>query len=117
VRLWTSSVRPGWKVVGLDGGVPGTKLLAGYAGAAGDLTVIGLDTSGAQLNATSPVEVPYSIGGLSPLTTFHVAVWNESGDGTNAVDADVATDAAGVATLTVPLHGVFALTTMPVQVS
>src|SRR6185437_15540006 len=31
VKLWTMSVKPGWKVVGLDG-ASGSKLLAGYAG-------------------------------------------------------------------------------------
>src|SRR6266496_3386904 len=46
VRLWTMSVKPGWQAVGLDGD-SGSKLLAAYAGATGDVSVLGLDTSGA----------------------------------------------------------------------
>jgi len=113
VKLWTMSVKPGWKVVGLDG-ASGSKLLAGYAGPAGELTVLGLDTSGAQLNTLSGETRSYSIGGLPVLATFHLAVWNEQGDGRNAVDGDVVVDPAGVATITVPLNAVFSLTTMPV---
>src|SRR6476659_5499992 len=113
VKLWTMSVKPGWKVVGLDG-TSGSKLLAGYAGPAGELSVLGLDTSGAQLNTLSGETRTYSIGGLPALATFHLALWNEQGDGRNAVDGDVVVDPAGVATITVPLHAVFSLTTMPV---
>jgi hypothetical protein len=114
IKLWTMSVKPGWSVIGLDGGA-GTKLLTAYTGPTGGMTVLGLDTSGAQLNAASTTQVSYSIGGLPPLTTFHVGVWNETGDGKDVVDADVTADPAGVATLSVPLNAVFALTTLPVQ--
>jgi hypothetical protein len=113
VRLWTMSVKPGWKVVGLDG-TSGSKLLAGYAGPAGELTVLGLDTSGAQLNTLSSETRTYSIGGLPAFAVLHLAVWNEHGDGQNAVDGDVVVDPAGVATISVPLNAVFSLTTMPV---
>jgi hypothetical protein len=113
VRLWTMSVKPGWKVVGLDG-TSGSKLLASYAGPAGELTVLGLDTSGAQLNTLSSETRTYSIGGLPAFAVLHLAVWNEHGDGQNAVDGDVVVDPAGVATISVPLNAVFSLTTMPV---
>jgi hypothetical protein len=114
VELWTTTVKQGWKVVGLDG-ASGSKLLAAYAGPTGDMTVLGLDTSGAQLNAASAETVSYSIGGLPPLASFHLAVWNERGDGRNTVGGDVVSDPAGVATLTVPLQAVFSLTTMPLE--
>jgi hypothetical protein len=110
------SVQPGWKVVGLDS-VSGSRLLTAYAGPTGDMTVLGLDTAGAQLNTTSPVQVSYSVGGLPPLASFHLAVWNERGDGQNVIDGDVVADPAGVAVFTVPLHAVFSLTTLPVQAS
>ena len=113
VRLWTMSVKPGWKVVGLDG-TSGSKLLASYAGPAGELTVLGLDTSGAQLNTLSSETRTYSIGGLPAFAVLDLAVWNEHGDGQNAVDGDVVVDPAGVATISVPLNAVFSLTTMPV---
>ena len=116
LHLWTMSVQPGWKVVGLDG-ASGSKLLAAYSGPAGDMTVFGLDTAGAQLNAASPVQVSYSVGGLHPMTSFHLAVWNEKGDGQNVVDGDIVADPAGVAVFSVPLHAVFSLTTMQVQAS
>jgi hypothetical protein len=116
VHLWTMSVKPGWKVVGLDG-ESGSKLLTAYAGPTGDVTVFGLDTAGAQLNAASPVQVSYSIAGLPPLTSLHLAVWNENGDGKNVVHGDVVADPAGVAVISVPLHAVFSLTTLPVQAS
>jgi hypothetical protein len=113
VQLWTSTVKPGWKVIGLDGS-SGAKLLAAYAGAAGDLTVLGLDSDGAQLNDASGEPVSYSIGGLPPRTAFHLVVWNARGDGQNAIEADVVADPAGVATLSVPQQAVFSLTTMPI---
>jgi len=62
------------------------KELAGYAGPNGELTIIGLDTHGRDLNAVSPDAAPsYSIGGLPPNTTFTLALWNANGDGTNTV--------------------------------
>jgi hypothetical protein len=116
LHLWTMSVQPGWKVVGLDG-ASGTKLLAAYSGPTGDVTVIGLDTSGAQLNDVSATQVSYSVGGLTPLTSFHLAVWNKNGDGQNTLESDVIADPSGVAVFAVPLHAVFSLTTLPVQAS
>lgn len=115
VRLWTMSVRPGWKTIGVVGS-SATQLLTAYTGA-GDLTVIGLDTAGSQLNTSSPVQTVYSIGGLPPSTSLHLAVWNENGDGLTVPDPDVVVDHAGVAVFSVPVHAVFALTTMPIQPS
>ena len=90
------------------------KELVAYAGAAGELTIVGLDTNGRELNTPS-TEPPakYSIGGLPASATLRLAVWNGTGDGTNAVTT-VATNAAGVAHFEVPLQAAFALTTVPV---
>jgi len=126
---------PGWQIIGLDPwesndwslpayGVSGgdmsddqpEKELVGYAGPNGELTVVGLDTHGQDLNTASP-EPPseYSIGGLPPNTSFNLAVWNATGDGTNSIAGTVSTNAAGVARFEVPLQAAFALTTVPVS--
>ena len=111
VHLFTATVKPGWSVVAVDGDA-GTKLVTAYEGPADALTLIGLDTSGSQLTTVSPTNSSYTIGGLPPQTTFHLAVWNEWGNGGVVNDPDVQTDASGVATFAVPIQAVFALTTM-----
>jgi hypothetical protein len=110
-RLLTQAVRRGWRVVAVDGAV-GTKLVTAFTGAGGEVTVIGLDTSGATLNGVSPTQVTYSVAGLPPLAQLHLLVWNRLGDGTVSDAGVVTTDGAGVATLTIPLHAVFALTSL-----
>ena len=110
MNLFTSTVEPGWSVVAVNGDA-GRKLVTAFAGPHDALTVIGLDTSGAQLNGASPIWTTYTIGGLPPQSTFHLAVWNELGNGTILNDPDVQTDASGVATFAIPVSGVFALTT------
>jgi hypothetical protein len=112
LHLFTATVKPGWSVVAVDGDA-GTKLVTAYTGPDGALTLIGLDTAGAQLNTVSPTSTSYSIGGLPPQTMLHLVLWNEIGDGTITSDPDVQTDSAGIATFTVPTQAVFALTTMP----
>jgi hypothetical protein len=110
-RLLTQTVRRGWRVVAVDGAV-GTKLVTAFTGAAGEVTVIGLDTSGATLNGVSPTQVTYSVAGLPPLAQVHLFVWNRAGDGTVSDAGVVTTDGAGAATVTIPLHAVFALTSL-----
>jgi hypothetical protein len=126
---------PGWQIIGLDPWesddwtVPGyavsggdksddqpEKELVGYAGPDGELTIVGLDTNGKELNTvSSDPPSTYSIGGLPAHTDFNLAVWNATGDGTNSVAGTVTTNAAGVARFDVPLHAAFALTTVPVS--
>jgi len=126
---------PGWQIIGVDPweqndwsvpayGVAGgatsddqrEQELVAYAGPNGELTVVGLDTRGRDLNtpASDPPSA-YSIGGLPPNTRFNLALWNATGDGTNSVAGDVTTNAAGVARFEVPLQAAFALTTVPVS--
>lgn len=114
VHLWTMTVKPTWRVVGLEGD-SGTKLLTAYSSPAGELTLIGLDTSGSNLNAASPTQVNYSIGGLPSSASFHLVVWNHDGDGQNVSAGTIVSDVAGAATVAAPLHSVFALTTAPVE--
>jgi hypothetical protein len=113
LRLFTATTEPGWRVVGVDGEA-GLKLLTAYAGDGGLLTVVGLDRAGGQLNDASGPAIPYSVGGLPPLTTFRLVIWNRDGDGTLTSDESVTTDAAGVAWLTVPEHAIWSLTTHPI---
>ena len=135
--LWLlfHTTAPGWQIVGVDPwdssdwGVPtyrqngGDKTndqpeqeLAAYAGPNGELTVVGLDTHGKFLNvASTDPPSSYSIGGLPANTTFTLAEWNATGDGTDSIAGPVTTDAAGVARFEVPLQAAFALTTVPVS--
>jgi hypothetical protein len=77
--------------------------------------VIGLDTNGRNLVASDGKSSDYSIGGLPPFTTFTLAEWNATGDGTNSIAQTINTGAAGVARFSVPLTAAFALTTVPMS--
>ena len=112
VKLTTAVVRPGWSIVDVDSVPDTTRLLAGYASKGGERTVIGLDTVGAQLNTVSSTAVSYTIGGLPASKRLYLAIWNEAGDGLVPPSHPVTTDSAGVATITVPQQGAFALTTV-----
>src|SRR5262245_33664017 len=92
------------------------KEIAAYAGPNDELTLLGLDTHGKDLNTVSPDPPPsYSIGGLPAYTTFTLVDWNADGTGVNTVAGTVTTNGAGVARFTVPLQAAFALTTVPVS--
>jgi hypothetical protein len=126
---------PGWQIIGLEpwesndwtapgfGGRGGAtsddqpeKELVGYSGPNGELTIVGLDTHGRDLNTVSPdPSSQYSIGGLPANTAFTLALWNATGDGTDSIAGTVTTNAAGVARFDVPLQAAFALTTVPMS--
>jgi hypothetical protein len=109
VRLMTSTVNRDWRTVNV-GSMPNvSRLIAAYIGKAGEHTVIGLDTAGAQLNTVSPTVVSYTIGGLPPSKSFALTIWNETGDGLVGAPKPAATDAAGVVTISAPQHAIFAL--------
>jgi hypothetical protein len=109
LRLLTANVGPGWRTVNVSS-VPSTsRLLAAYVGKAGEHTVVGLDTAGAQLNTVSATPVSYTIGGLPPSKSFALTLWNEAGDGLVGPAQPATTDATGVVTITVPQQAVFAL--------
>ena len=46
----------------------------------GELTVMGLDTHGRDLNTVPPRSPQYSIGGLPADTSFNLALWNAAGE-------------------------------------
>jgi hypothetical protein len=112
VRLLTSTVKRDWRTINVDSVPDTSRVLAAYVGKEGEHTVVGLDTAGAQLNGVSDTPVTYTLGGLAPGLRLRVAVWNEAGDGIVGASKVVATDAAGVVTISVPQHGVFVLTTL-----
>jgi hypothetical protein len=109
LRLLTAAVGRGWRTVNVDSVSNDSRLLAAYVGKAGEHTVVGLDSAGAQLNTVSPAVVSYTIGGLPPSRSFQVTIWNAAGDGLVGQPAPAATDAAGVVTISVPQQAVFAL--------
>jgi hypothetical protein len=128
LRMLFQTTARGWQIVGVDPwGDDDWKLddqnrpfdqpekeIAAYAGPNGELTLLGLDSHGRDLNSASAEAPAYSIGGLPPATTFNLAIWNAAGNGENVISTPVTTNAVGVARFTVPLHGAFALTTVPV---
>jgi hypothetical protein len=109
LRLLTAAVGRGWRTVNVDSVSNDSRLLAAYVGKAGEHTVVGLDTAGAQLNTVSPTVVSYTIGGLPPSRSFQVTIWNAAGDGLVGQPAPTASDAAGVVTISAPQQAVFAL--------
>jgi hypothetical protein len=112
LQLFTTTVKREWQVVSVDA-VPSTsRLLSAFVGKKKQLTVIGLDTAGAQLNTISDVQVPYSIGGLPPAQKLRLVIWNEAGDGMRGATKTVATDANGAVSITVPQQAVFVLTSI-----
>ncbi|MFL6012249.1 MAG: hypothetical protein ACJ734_10740 [Gaiellaceae bacterium] len=112
LQLFTTTVRRGWQVVATDG-VPNTsRILAAYRGKQKQLTVIGLDTAGAQLNAGVTTATPYSIAGFPPSKAVNLLIWNANADGLVAPKQRVTADANGVVTVNVSQHAVFVLTTV-----
>jgi hypothetical protein len=91
------------------------KEIAAYIGPNSELTLMGLDTHGRDLNTTSDERPAYSLGGLPPQTAFNLVLWNATGNGESSLAGTITTDAAGVARFQAPLHAAFALTTVPVS--
>ena len=112
LRMMSLTTEAGWQVVHLrPKTVSGTKRLAALKGPGSLLTILGLDSGGAQRNTVSETEVSYTIGGLRPNAAFTLVVWNKVGGGQLVSDGTITAGADGVARVTAPLHSVFALTT------
>jgi hypothetical protein len=115
LQLMTRTVSPvGGRIVEVvpAAGADLTKLVTAYIAPSGDVTILGLDTDGAAI-AAGWDPVVYSLGGLTPNTRFRLLVWNADGSGTNIEIGFVDTDSNGKIEFSVPLQGVFALTTVP----
>jgi hypothetical protein len=112
LQLFTTTVKRGWQVVAVDS-VPATsRILAAYLGTKKQLTVVGLDTTGAQLNAGVPTAAPYSIAGFPPSKPVNLLIWNANADGLVAPRQKVTADANGVVNVSISQHAVFVLTTV-----
>jgi hypothetical protein len=112
LQLFTTTVKRGWQVVGMDS-VPNTsRILAAYHGKQKQLTVIGLDTLGAQLNVGTATTSSYSIAGFPPSKPVNLLVWNANADGLVAPRQRVTADANGVVSVTAAQQSVFVLTTV-----
>jgi hypothetical protein len=113
LQLFTTTVKRGWQVVAVDSVPDTSRLLSAYQGKKKQLTVIGLDTAGAQLNTVSDVPpVSYSIGGFQQSQKLRLVVWNEAGDGLRGATKTVVADANGGASISVPQQAVFVLTSL-----
>jgi hypothetical protein len=112
LQLFTTTVKRGWQVVATDS-VPGTsRLLASFLGKKKQLTVIGLDTAGAQLNAGTSTTTSYSIAGFPPSKPVNLLVWNANADGLIVPKQTVTADPNGLVNVTAPQQAVFVLTTV-----
>jgi hypothetical protein len=116
-RLFTQAVPPGWNVREVKR-PPGTQIVTAFAAPSGDgLTLIGLDTAGATLVNAVKGKRSYGFAKLPKNTSFHLIYWNRHGKGRLSSPGKVRTDGAGhLPPVEVPLHSVFALTTVPVDV-
>ena len=114
LQLMTLTVKHGWQVVAVDS-VPATsRLLAAFVGKQNQLTVAGLDTAGAQLNAGTTTNSSYTIAGFPPSKSVNLLVWNANADGLVVPRQVVKSDANGVVTVAIPQHAAFVLTTIRV---
>jgi hypothetical protein len=111
MRMITTHVARGWKVVGVDEMAGTTKQATAFVGPKNERVLVGLDTAGAQLNDASGVPITYVIGGLLRAQELRLWVWNRDGDGAARDVGKVTADSAGVATFGVPQQAVFLLTT------
>ena len=112
LQLFTTTVKRGWLVVSVDSVPDTSRILSAYLGQKKQLTVIGLDTEGAQLNAGTTTTSSYSIAGFPPSKPVNLLIWNANADGLIAPRQKVTADANGVVSVTVGWHSVFVLTTV-----
>jgi hypothetical protein len=112
LQLFTTTVKRGWRVVATDSVPDTTRILASYVGKKKQLTVIGLDTVGAQLNTGTTTTSSYSIAGFPSSKPVNLVIWNANADGLLTPKQVVTADPNGVVNLTVAQHEVFVLTTV-----
>jgi len=112
LQLFTTTVKRGWEVVAVDSVPDTSRILSAYLGKKKQLTVIGLDTAGAQLNTGVPTATPYSIAGFAPSKPVNLLIWNANADGFVAPKQVVTADTNGVVNVSISQHAVFVLTTV-----
>jgi hypothetical protein len=102
-RLFNHLIGPGWKAAGLGRGAGGTLLASRFAGPNQQESVVVLNR-GVRAQQVR-------VEGLKSQTTYVAVVWNQNGDPTLQPLPKVVADARGAATITVPQHGLVALST------
>jgi hypothetical protein len=112
LQLFTTTVKRGWEVLAVDSVPDTSRIIAAYFGKQKQLTVIGLDTVGAQLNTGTTTTSTYSVAGFPPSKPVNLLVWNANADGLVAPKQVVKSDSNGVVNVTVAQHSVFVLTTI-----
>jgi hypothetical protein len=112
LQLFTTTVKRGWSVVAVDSVPDTSRILAAYLGQKKQLTVIGLDTLGALLNAGTQLTTSYTIAGFPPSKPVNLLIWNANADGLVAPRQKVTADSNGVVNVTIAQHSVFVLTTI-----
>src|SRR3954467_8402904 len=112
LQLFTSTVKRNWQVVAVDSVPDTSRILAAYLGQKKQLTVIGLDTVGAQLNTGTATTSSYTVAGFPPSKPVNLLVWNANADGLVAPRQKVDADSNGVVNVTIAQHSVFVLTTV-----
>jgi hypothetical protein len=112
LQLFTTTVKRGWEVVAVDSVPDTSRIISAYLGKKKQLTVIGLDTVGAQLNIGTTATSSYSIAGFPPSKPVNLVVWNANADGLLAPKQVATADSNGVVNVTVAQHEVFVLTTL-----
>ena len=118
LRLLTGTTEPGWKVVAVQRRAPSarTKQLTAFTGPSQELTILGLDT--ARQHAERRLADP---GHLRDRRTAAPGPRSPSSSGIDRATGRTRSSPRsrqtkrGLATVAVPLHAVFALTTMPVS--
>jgi hypothetical protein len=112
MRLLALTIGPGARVARFTSDAPEGKLVVGFSGPAERLSVVGLDTNGAVLNATSPRLSTYVLEGLPESTSFLLRSWNHGGKGRTVTRGRLRSDSSGSLPVRAPIHSVFAITSI-----
>jgi hypothetical protein len=116
LQLFTYTTEPtGGSIVDV---VPGpsageSQRLTAYLPPGGGVTILGLDTRAQEMATVSNVPIAYSVGGLPANRQFRLVVWNGNGGGTDVDFGVLSSGDAGAVSFSVPLNGIFALTSVP----
>jgi hypothetical protein len=116
LQLLTLATEPtGGRIVDLvrNADAAPSQLVTAYISPAANVAVLGLDTRGGVAATTSHEPEAYSIGGLPPNTSFRLVVWNADGLGDDVAVGDLYSGPAGMVAFSIPMDGVFALTSAP----
>jgi hypothetical protein len=114
--LFTNSSEPGWEAARGSAVEPAWAAVAEFRGHPTGLTIVGLDTRWATRNTNSEERSSFTVPtGLPSGTQLRFLVWNDDGSGRIAPQPPVTVGDRSSVTISVPQHGVFALTTRELE--